>query len=397
MARYLYKLPDIGEGIAAAEIVKWHAHPGTRLAQDQPLVDVMTDKATVEITSPVPGLLLETRGREGERLAIGAVLAVFETERKATATADAPEPEQDHEPPEPPAPEACGRGGIAAPAVRARAARLKLDLASIPGSGPGGRVLHADLCRLLLDRGHGAAAAADDGVDIIRITGLRRRIAERMQESKRRIPHFTYVEEVTVEAVEQRRSDLNAAHPEAHVTLLAFIIEAMVRAIARHPEVNGYFDEAEGILRRHHAVHVGIATQTDGGLLVPVLRNAHDLSLTGIAAGIRRLSSAARSGQLKPDELSGSTITVTSLGALGGVMATPIINPPELAIVGVNRISERLILEGGKVRTLKVMNLSSSFDHRIIDGFVAASFIAALRQDLESGSVQDAIRTQPAR
>lgn len=258
-------------------------------------------------------------------------------------------------------------------------------------------MLHDDLDRLLLDRGHGAGAAADDGVDIIRITGLRRRIAERMQESKRRIPHFTYVEEVAVEAVEQRRSDLNAAHPDSHVTLLAFIIEAMVRAIARHPEVKGHFDQAEGILRRRHAVHVGIATQTDGGLLVPVLRNAHDLSLTGIAAGIRRLSSAARSRQLKPDELSGSTITVTSLGALGGVMATPIINPPEFAIVGVNRISERLILEGGKVRTIKVMNLSSSFDHRIINGFVAASFIAALRQDLESGSVQDAIRTQPAR
>jgi 2-oxoisovalerate dehydrogenase E2 component (dihydrolipoyl transacylase) len=380
MARYVYKLPDIGEGITQAEIVKWHAAAGTHLAQDQPLVDVMTDKATVEITAPVAGLLRESHGTEGEKLAIGAVLAVFETEQDAEAAA--PHVQEQGAAAAPPAAAPAGRGGIAAPAVRARASSLGIDLRSVPGTGQGGRVLHADLDRLLLSRGKAADTLDCEDVEEIPISGLRRRIAERMQDSKRRIPHFTYVEEVEIDSLERERALLNSRNG-SHITLLPLLIHALVRAISRHPEVNGHFADTEGKVRRFRAVHVGIATQTERGLLVPVIRNAEARSVEEIAAEIHRLSSAARAGKSAPEDLAGSTITVTSLGALGGIMATPIINPPELAIIGINRIREKLISDQGRIETRKVMNLSSSFDHRIIDGFVAASFIATLRGEIE--------------
>jgi 2-oxoisovalerate dehydrogenase E2 component (dihydrolipoyl transacylase) len=384
MARYVYKLPDIGEGITQAEIVKWHAAAGTHLAQDQPLVDVMTDKATVEITAPVSGLLRESHGKEGEKLAIGAVLAVFETEQDAEAAA--PDVPGQATAATPAAAAPAGRTGLAAPAVRARASHLGIDLRSVPGSGPGGRVLHADLDRLLLSRGKSAGTQQGDSpeeIEEIPVSGLRRRIAERMQDSKRRIPHFTYVEEVAIDGLERARAAINSKSG-THITLLPFLIHALVRAIARHPEVNGHFDDTEGKIRRFRAVHVGIATQTERGLLVPVIRNAQERSIEEIAVEIHRLGSAARAGKSAPGDLAGSTITVTSLGALGGIMATPIINPPELAIIGINRIREKLIASEGRIETRKVMNLSSSFDHRIIDGFVAASFIATLREEIEA-------------
>jgi 2-oxoisovalerate dehydrogenase E2 component (dihydrolipoyl transacylase) len=385
MADYVYKLPDIGEGITQAEIVKWHAAAGTHLAQDQPLVDVMTDKATVEITAPVSGVLRESHGKEGEKLAIGAVLAVFETEQDAeTAEPGHPGRGTVAAPPaaaKPPATPS-GRSGLAAPAVRARASSLGIDLRSVPGTGPDGRVVHADLDRLLLSRGKAAPTRVSGDVEEIPVSGLRRRIAERMQDSKRRIPHFTYVEEVEIDSLERERALLNS-RSGSHITPLPLLIRALVRAIARHPEVNGHFDDAEGKIRRFRAVHVGIATQTERGLLVPVIRNAEARSIEEVAAEIHRLSSAARAGKSAPGDLAGSTITVTSLGALGGIMATPIINPPELAIIGINRIREKLICEEGRIETRKVMNLSSSFDHRIIDGFVAASFIATLREEIE--------------
>lgn len=388
MASYVYKLPDIGEGITQAEIVKWHAAAGTHLAQDQPLVDVMTDKATVEITAPVSGVLRESHGTEGEKLAIGAVLAVFETEQDAETAEGAP-PGRGTEaaPPaaETPAATPSGRSGIAAPAVRARASSLGIDLRSVPGTGPDGRVTHADLDSLLLSRGKAPATGDSSGIEEIPVSGLRRRIAERMQDSKRRIPHFTYVEEVAIEKLERERARLNSGSGR-RITLLPLLVRALVRAIARHPEVNGHFDDAEGKIRQFRAVHVGIATQTERGLLVPVIRNAERRGIEEIAAEIHRLSSAARAGKATPAELAGSTITVTSLGALGGIMATPIINPPELAIIGINRIREKLISEEGRIETRKVMNLSSSFDHRIIDGFVAARFIATLREEIEAPS-----------
>lgn len=388
MARYAYKLPDIGEGIAEAEIVKWHAAPGTELAQDQPLVDVMTDKATVEISAPVAGRLQECHGREGERLAIGAVLAVFETDQAIGPAAPAQSPPELRGTGFPPAPSPAHKNKLAAPAVRARAAKLGIELASVSGSGPEGRILHEDLDRLLLSRSQTGGTPLEDrpeDVEEIKVFGLRRRIAERMQDSKRRIPHFTYVEEVEVDAVEASRARLNAGGNGAQVSLLSFFVRALVRAIARHPEVNAHYKDMEGVILRFKAVHVGIATQTDRGLLVPVIRNAQDCSLETISSEIQRLSSAARAGKSDPRDITGSTITVTSLGRLGGVMATPIINPPELAIIGLNRIRDSLILTDGQLKARKVMNLSSSFDHRIIDGFVAASFIATLCEEIRSG------------
>jgi 2-oxoisovalerate dehydrogenase E2 component (dihydrolipoyl transacylase) len=386
MARYVYKLPDIGEGITQAEIVKWHAAAGTHIAQDQPLVDVMTDKATVEITAPVSGMLRESHGKEGEKLAIGAVLAVFETEQDAEAAAPGMQEQRTEATPPaaaPPAAAPSGRSGIAAPAVRARASNLGIDLRSVPGTGPDGRVVHADLDRLLLSRGKAAPISVSEDVEEIPVSGLRRRIAERMQDAKRRIPHFTYVEEVGIDSLERERALLNS-RGGSRITLLPLLIRALVRAIARHPEVNGHFDDAEGKIRQFRAVHVGIATQTERGLLVPVIRNAEARGIEEIAAEIHRLSSAARAGKSTPGDLAGSTITVTSLGTLGGIMATPIINPPELAIIGINRIREKLFSDQGRIETRKVMNLSSSFDHRIIDGFVAARFIATLREEIEA-------------
>ncbi|MFN4140358.1 dihydrolipoamide acetyltransferase family protein [Aestuariivirga sp.] len=387
MGQYVYRLPDIGEGIAEAEIVKWHVEPGTEVEQDQALVDVMTDKATVEITSPVSGLLRQRHGAEGEKLAVGAALALFETgtgeeRRSARETSSAP-PIPDDGPPVRPSGKC-----RASPAVRARAAALKLDLGIIRGSGPDGRIVHGDLDRLLLERQARSERPppTEPEVEEVRIFGLRRRIAERMQESKRRIPHFTYVEEVDVEDLERERARLNETGAGPHVTLLPFLIRALAAAIAEHPEVNAHFDDEAGVVRRFRPLHVGIATQTERGLLVPVIRHAERLGLAEIAAEIQRLSSEARAGKSRREELTGSTMTVTSLGALGGVMATPIINPPEVAIIGVNRMTERLALRNGEVRTRRVMNLSSSFDHRIVDGFVAASFIAAVKKALEAPS-----------
>lgn len=386
MGSYVYRLPDIGEGIAEAEIVKWHASAGQHVAEDQPLVDVMTDKATVEITAPVGGLLRESHGREGERLAIGSVLAVFETAQDERA--EVPEREEDDTPDvSPPKVPALGKA-LASPAVRNRAKSLGVDLGSVRGTGADGRILHEDLDRLLLSRMQPRAAPhrLPDGVEEIPVTGLRRRIAERMQEAKRRIPHFTYVEEVSADRLERDRARMNAEG--RHLTPLPFIIRALVRALTVHPELNAHFDDADGKIRRFSAVHVGIATQTAQGLLVPVLRNAQALGLMEIAAEIERLSTAARAGKSSPEDLTGSTITVTSLGVLGGVMATPIINPPELAVIGINRIRDSLIMVDGTPMTRKVVNLSSSFDHRIIDGYVAARFIATLRQEIETGTEQ---------
>jgi 2-oxoisovalerate dehydrogenase E2 component (dihydrolipoyl transacylase) len=408
MGTYVFKLPDVGEGIAQAEIVAWHVKVGDTVREDQPLVDVMTDKATVEIGSPVAGRILNRSGEAGDMASVGAQLVSIETDagggeergRPAptmplpTLEAEAPAPAP--VPAVPPSPAGLPEGSparrskvAASPAVRARAAALGLDLAAVPGSGPDGQVRHEDLDRWLVGRATASASPTRgkrEGIEEVRVIGLRRRIAERMQEAVRRIPHFAYVEEVDVTALEALRKDLNETRPEgaARVTLLPFLIRALAAAVLEHPGLNAHFDDEAGLIRRHASLDVGIATQTTRGLLVPVIRHAEALDVFGLASEIVRLSEAARSGKSNRDELTGSTITVTSLGALGGLAATPIINPPEVAIIGVNKIVERPVLRNGQVAAAKLMNLSSSFDHRVIDGFDAAAFIQAVRTRLEA-------------
>lgn len=393
MATYVFRLPDVGEGTAEAEIVAWHADVGDEVTEGAPLVDVMTEKATVEIDAPVSGRITARRGKIGDMAPVGATLVEFETDADeaaapppAPAPAPKPQPEAKAPEPAPPPPRAPGGPVEAAPAVRTRARALAIDLTKVRGSGPGGRIEHADLDALLTAGAPRAAAPQRDEVEEIKIVGLRRKIAERMQESKRRIPHFSYVEEVDVTALEDLRRHLNdeAGAGRPKLTVLPFLALTMVRAIPRHPGVNAHFDDEAGVIRRHAAVHLGIAAQTPGGLMVPVLRHAETLDLWGIAAEIGRLAAAARDGKASREELSGSTITISSLGPLGGIAATPIVNPPEVAIVGVNRVAERPMVRHGRIEVRRMMNLSSSFDHRVVDGWDAAAFIQSVKALLEA-------------
>ncbi|HLJ71951.1 MAG TPA: dihydrolipoamide acetyltransferase family protein [Roseiarcus sp.] len=395
--KYVFKLPDLGEGTTKAEIVKWHVATGDIVREDQPLVDMMTDKATMEIPAPVNGAILELHGEPGDVRAVGAELVVFDVasaphERAAEA---APPPRQAE-------PAAAARPlekerpvekrqakPIASPVVRRRAAELGVSLSDVPASGPDGRVLREDLEAFAAGRRRPAAARSEDrregDIEEIKVIGLRRAIAERMQDAKRRIPHITYVEEIDISALEDLREHLNRdlADRRVKLTILPFLIRAMVRGVARYPQCNALFDDEAGIVRRHRAVHVGIATQTASGLMVPVLRHAEALDLFESAEEIARLAERARDGKAARDELVGSTITISSLGPLGGIASTPVINPPEVAIVGVNKIVERPVIQRGQIAVRKMMNLSSSFDHRIIDGWDAASFIQAIKGYLE--------------
>jgi len=388
------RIPDLGEGIAEVELVEWRVKPGDLVAEDQVLCDVMTDKATVEIPSSVVGRVVELGGETGQMLAVGSVLIRIEDE---AAPAAAPGPEAPASRPSPtpaPAPVAPApppraspppsARPLAAPAVRLRARALGIDLARLQGSGPDGRILHADLDAVRPGgvRSHGAAT---DGTREVKLAGLRRRIAQKMQESKRHIPHFTYVEEVDVTEMVALRDELNRQYGAARGQLspLALIARAVVRAVAAFPQVNARFDDEAGVLTLHEAVHLGVATQTDAGLMVPVLRQAQTLDVWACSAEIARLAAEARAGRAAREELSGSTITLTSLGKLGGIASTPVINHPEVAIVGVNRIVARPVVLDGAVQVRQMMNLSSSFDHRVIDGAVAAAYIQHVRQLLE--------------
>ncbi len=408
MSRYVFNLPDVGEGIAEAEVVGWHVETGSTVAEDDPLVDVMTDKATVEIPSPRSGRVLATTGRPGDKVRVGAELVVLEVggdapeadapaaEARAVPPAPPVRKEPEPKPPEqrPPAPtpradRPPGDKPLASPAVRRRAHELGIPLQYISGSGPAGRVTHADVDAYVASGSRAGTAVARpaplDVVEEIKIIGLRRRIAERMQESKRRIPHYSYVEELDVTALEELRGHLNARHAadRPRLTLLPFLVAALVRAVPRFPQVNALFDDEAGIVRRHAALHVGIATQTAQGLMVPVVRHAEALGLWEIAAEIARLAAATRDGAATRDELTGSTITITSLGPIGGIVTTPVINHPEVAIVGVNRIVERPVVRDGQIVVRKMMNLSSSFDHRVVDGWDAAQFVRELKALLE--------------
>ncbi|MBK8667413.1 MAG: 2-oxo acid dehydrogenase subunit E2 [Burkholderiales bacterium] len=429
MGQYAIKMPDIGEGIAEVELVEWRVQPGDAVHEDQVVADVMTDKATVEIPSPVAGTVLTLGGQPGQLLAVGAELIRLEVEgagnvgaqagaapvaaatrqdAPAAPAASAPEPPAAPPPPAPAAPRpaasaptptiaaaprAPGDKPLASPAVRQRAWDLGIALQFVPGSGPAGRITHADLDAFLA-RGSAAAPTAGDsaryrrldGEEHIPVIGLRRKIAQKMQEAKRRIPHFSYVEEIDVTELEALRAALNARHgaKRGKLTLLPLLARAMVLALRDFPQINARYDDEGGSVTRHQPVHLGIATQTEGGLLVPVLRHAEALDPWACAREIERLARAAREGKATRDELGGSTITLTSLGALGGIASTPVINHPEVAIVGVNRIVERPTWRGGAVVPRLLMNLSSSFDHRVVDGMDAARFIQAVRALLET-------------
>jgi 2-oxoisovalerate dehydrogenase E2 component (dihydrolipoyl transacylase) len=395
---HVVKMPDIGEGIAEVELVAWHVKPGDAVTEDQVLADVMTDKASVEIPSSVHGRVLSLGGEVGQMLAVGADLIRIEVDA-APLAASAPRAAKAPAPapalvPVPPAPVAGAIDDrpIASPSVRRRAWELGIELRRVRATGTAGRILHADLERDA--KAHAmsparpaalAAGAPRAGEERIPIIGLRRKIAMRMQDAARRIPHFTYVEEVDVTELEALRARLNEqwGARRARLTLLPFLMRAIVLAVRDHPGVNARFDDEKGVLARHAAVHIGIATQTEAGLMVPVVPHAEALDLWASAVEIARLAEAARAGTVTRAELSGSTITITSLGALGGIVTTPIINAPEVAIIGVNRIVERPVMRGGMVVPRRLMNLSSSFDHRVVDGAQAAKFVQALRASLE--------------
>ncbi|WP_063548864.1 dihydrolipoamide acetyltransferase family protein [Burkholderia territorii] len=437
MGIHVIKMPDIGEGIAEVELVAWHVQPGQTIAEDQPLADVMTDKAAVEIPSPVAGKVLELGGRIGEMMAVGSELIRLEVEgdgnlksgakvREAGAAVAQPaaaaevraesspidegseihaspkvtthaaprvqaEPRRAEHAVPPRAALAPGERPLASPAVRQRAWDMGIELRYVRGTGEAGRILHADLdayARTGGGAGRGSQARGyderNDETDVP-VIGLRRAIARKMQEAKRRIPHFTYVEEVDVTELESLRAELNRRHGDTRgrLTPLPLLIRAMVIALREFPQINARYDDEAGVVTRYGAVHMGVATQTDGGLTVPVLRHAEARDVWSISAEIARLADAVRANRAQRDELTGSTITISSLGALGGIVSTPVINHPEVGIVGVNRIVERPMIRDGAIVARKMMNLSSSFDHRVVDGADAAEFIQAVRGLLE--------------
>ena len=391
MSQFTFKMPDLGEGTVDAEIIAWHTKPGDVVAEDQLIVEVMTDKAAVEVPAPVSGRVVSVTGAPGDKIAVGSPLIVFElSEAGAAAAPGAAVPLQPvpAAPPAaataPPAPaaEPMRQGRVmASPANRRRASEAGIDLATVVGSGPGGRILRADL---KTGARHAAVAGAADTTEI-KVIGLRRLIAERMSEAKRTIPHFAYVEEVDVTELESLRTHLNHSRPKdmGSLSYLPLVVMALTRVLETFPQCNVLYDAERGVLVRHRAMHVGIATQTPDGLKVPVVRNAQALGLWELAAEIRRLAERARSNKATREELVGSTITVTSLGKLGGIASTPIINAPEVAIIGLNKAVERPVVHQGAVVVRRIMNLSSSFDHRFVDGYDAAAMIQALKERIE--------------
>ncbi|MFA8357097.1 dihydrolipoamide acetyltransferase family protein [Burkholderia ubonensis] len=426
MGIHVIKMPDIGEGIAEVELVAWHVEAGQTIKEDQPLADVMTDKAAVEIPSPVSGKVIALGGRIGEMMAVGSELIRLEVEgdgnlkpgadvREAAVVAEvavaapaaaAPavsssdagqpasrspaEPRREEHAAPPRAALAPGERPLASPAVRQRAWDMGIELRYVRGTGEAGRILHADLDAYARDGSRAGAQPArgyDERTDEteVPVIGLRRAIARKMQEAKRRIPHFSYVEEIDVTELEALRAELNRRYGDARgrLTPLPLLIRATVIALRDFPQINARFDDEAGVVTRSGAVHMGVATQTDAGLTVPVLRHAEARDVWSISAEIARLAEAVRTNRAQRDELTGSTITISSLGPLGGIVSTPVINHPEVGIVGVNRIVERPMFRDGAVVARKLMNLSSSFDHRVVDGMDAAEFIQAVRALLE--------------
>ena len=408
---HVIKMPDIGEGIAEVEVVAWHVKLGDEVQEDQALADVMTDKAAVEIPSPVKGKVIALGAKAGDVVAVGAELMRLDVDgggstdevAKATAAAAPPTaatatvakagngaaPARTAAVPSPS--RTSDQKPLASPSVRRHARELGIELRDVSGSGPADRIEHSDLDAHAAGKRTPAAAriqselAEQDATEEIPVIGLRRKIAQKMQEAKRRIPHFAYVEEVDVTELEKLRAFLNETRREDQpkLTLLPFIMRAVVLAVADYPQINAHFDDDAGIITRYRAVHLGIATQTKSGLVVPVVKHAEARDIWESATEVLRLAGAARDGKADRGELSGSTITISSLGPLGGIVSTPIINHPEVAIVGINRIVERPMFVDGAVIARKLMNLSSSFDHRVVDGQDAAEFIQRVRRLLE--------------
>ncbi len=423
MGRYVFKLPDVGEGTAEAEIVAWHVKVGDVIEEDQNLVDVMTDKATVEMTSPVSGKVIACHGEAGEMAPVGSPLVELEVEgagnvkgngHAAPAAKAEPKPEEKQAAASPSASKpvaekpaalakpaqpavqrpafatrAPGEKPLASPAVRQRAYDLGIELQFVAGTGPAGRISHADLDAFVASGGQSMVLRAGpqlrEGVEEVKVIGLRRKIAEKMQDSKRRIPHYAYVDEVDMTELEDLRAHLNATRREGQpkLNVLPFVMRALVKVLPRYPQINARFDDEAGVVHRHAAIHIGIATQTPNGLIVPVVRHAEALDIWQSAAEVARVADAARQNKAAKDELSGSTITITSLGVLGGLVTTPVINHPEVAIIGPNAIIERPVVRGGQIVVRKMMNLSSSFDHRVVDGYDAAEFIQRVKSLLE--------------
>jgi 2-oxoisovalerate dehydrogenase E2 component (dihydrolipoyl transacylase) len=423
---YVFKLPDVGEGTAEAELVAWHVKPGDMVTEDQHIVDVMTDKATVEIPSPAAGKVISTIGTPGQMLAVGSEILILQVEGPGNISVaphqeapSSPKPAPEPAKPTPskavstpakpalsaaqqtPAAQGASKPGfatrtpgekpIASPAVRRRAWEAGVELQFVPGTGPGGRISQSDLDAYIESGGAIGQLAITglrkkSGTEDIKVIGLRRTIAMRMQDAKRRIPHFSYIEEVDVTELEELRAAFNArwGKTRGKLTLLPFLAKAMISALSDYPQINARFHDDDGFVRRYEAVHLGIATQTPTGLVVPVIQHAEALTLWECAAEIARLAVAAREGKATRDELSGSTISITSLGVLGGVATTPVINYPEVAIVGVNKILERPMVQNDKIIIRKMMNLSSSFDHRVVDGWHAAEFVQRIRAQLET-------------
>ena len=392
MSEYIFKLPDLGEGTVESEIGEWNVKVGDVVAEDAVVGTMMTDKAAVELNSPVSGTVKSLAGEPGDMIAVGAPLVVFETDADAVVEAEEPEgPVATPEVAEVVATQAPATGGkvITSPAIRRRARQEGVDLTAVTGSGAGGRILRQDFEQYLKGIVGGAAPAAvarpSAKTEEVKVIGLRRVIAVRMAEANRVVPHFSYVEEIDITELEALRQHLNSkkADPSERLTLLPFLGLALVRALQEFPQCNTTYDKDRNVLIRHGAVNLGIATQTPDGLKVPVVRNADALSIDGLSGEIKRLSEAARSNRAKKDELSGSTITITSLGKLGGIVSTPVINLPEVAIIGVNRAVDRPVVVDGQVTVRKMMNLSSSFDHRFVDGYDAAAMIQRIREMLE--------------
>lgn len=418
---YVFKLPDVGEGTAEAELVGWHVKVGDAVEEDQIIADIMTDKATVEITSPVAGTVVALYGEAGKSVPVGGPLVAFDVEGRGNVSTPVAAPKPAPKPaenataasaavstaqrapsataPSKPVPALTGRAPgerpSASPAVRNRARDLGVDLTFVPGSGPAGRITHEDLDGFIARGGSQPASAPSgggstyekaQGTTEVKIIGLRRKIAEKMAESVRRIPHITYVEEIDMTAVEELRAHLNAtkSKDQPKLNVLPFIARAIVVALRDQPQINATYDDDAGVLTQHAPVHLGIAAQTPNGLMVPVVRHAEARDPYDTALEIARVSGAAKDGSAKREELSGSTITITSLGTLGGVVHTPIINHPEVAIVGPNKIAERVVVKDGQMVVRKMMNLSSSFDHRIVDGHDAAVFVQRIKGLLEN-------------
>jgi len=406
MGQYIFKMPDIGEGVTEAEITEWHVKVGDKVEEDDPVCDAMTDKATVELTAPATGVVTSIGCAAGEIMAIGGDLIIFKTDgnvespiptpiKMEAPKAEKPKAKPTAKPKPAPAPafvSAPSSKPLASPAVRRRAEEQDIDLALVPASGKAGQITHKDLDAYA--KGGGSGLQKLTGGTEIKVTGMRRIIAQRMSESKRRIPHFSYVEAIDMTDIERTRVHLNsirAAH-QPKLTLMPFFMRAMVKAVKLWPQCNATFDDdandangggGSGIITQHNPVHIGMAAQTPGGLMVPVIRHAESLDIWQLANEIARIGEAAKTGSIAPAELSGSTISLTSLGKLAGIMATPVINRPEVAILCPNKIVDTPVIENGQMVVRKMMNFSTSFDHRVVDGFHAAEMVAYIKGLLE--------------